>query len=489
MRPESASEGLFGIMASDRVNCEIPRRSALGAMQVTKEELNPCTVKLTVVCDPEQVKDGFDKAFKQIAKKIKLPGFRPGHAPKSMVEGLVDPQQLHEEAADLILRKMYNKVIEQEGLELDRTVRPFVEVTKIEQNPYEAEYTIKAPLPPQVTLGDYKGLPLPKRDVDVTDEEVEAQIDDFRKRSQRREQVTDRGVSVGDIAVVNLKVEGEEGEGHTFMIIAGQTFAQLDEAIAGMQPEEMKVLELTYPEDFQEAELAGKTVKTQVSINSLTAVQLPELDDEFAKSLQTENVQDLRNRIREALAAAKLNVSREMNAEKLLEALHERSTVYVSDNMWEALADQRLRETAQEQAQQGKSLQQYAEENGMTFEQLQQAWLEKAKLHIERALLIREVFTQEGLQLTNNEMSRELMAMAQEYGVSPEDMVKMIQQNNAVDELQFRAIARKVNEVLEANAVEVDESGEAAPAVEATAQTSTEEAPAAEEAPAETTEA
>lgn len=461
-------------------------------MQVTKEELNPCTIKLTVVCDPEQVKDGFDKAFKQIAKKIKLPGFRPGHAPKSMVEGLVDPQQLREEAADQILRKMYSKVIEQEGLVLDQTVRPFVEITKLEKDSNEAEYTIKAPLPPQVTLGDYKGLPLPKQDVDVSDEEVDAQIEDFRKRNQKREQVTDRGVSTGDIAVVNLKAEGEEGEGHTFMIIAGQTFGQLDEAISGMQPEEMKVLELTYPEDFQEAELAGKTIKTQVTINSLTAVQLPELDDEFAKSLQTENVQDLRNRIREALASAKLKVAKDMNSEKLLEALHERSTVYVSDNMWEALADQRLRETAQEQAQQGKSLQQYAEENGMTFEDLQKAWLEKAKLHIERALLIREVFTQEKLQLTNNEMSRELMAMSEEYGVGPEDMVKMIQQNNAVDELQFRAIARKVNELLEANAVEAD--GEAKPAAPTTEASATEEAPAAEEAsteetPAETTEA
>lgn len=441
-------------------------------MQVTREELNPCTIKLNVVCDAEQVNDGFNRAFKQIAKKIKLPGFRPGHAPKAMVENLISRDELYEAAAENIVRDSFKKALEQEALEPDPSVRPTVELSKIDRDSSETEFAVKVPLRPQVTLGDYKGLPLEKAPVDVTEEEIDSQIEEFRKRRQTRESVTDRGVETGDVTVVNLKGEGEESEGRTFMIIAGQSFEGLDGALVGMKVEEMKNLELTFPDNFQDADWAGTTQKVQLTVNSLSAVKLPELDDEFAQSLQTENVEDLREKVRQALVSAKEQMTRDLVTEQLLERLHERSTVYVSDNMWEALAAQRMQETAYEQSQEGKSLEQYAAENGMTLEQLAEAWQSKAKMHIERALLIREVFVRENMQLSNQELNSELFAMAQEYGVEPEEMVKMLQENRALDELQFRAISRKVGDFLEASADVT--SGLAA----------TEEAPASEETPA-----
>jgi len=449
-------------------------------MQVTREELNPCTIKLTVVCDPEQVTEGFNKAFKQIAKKIKLPGFRPGHAPKALIEGMIPREDLYEDAANLIIQKSFRKALEQEEIETDRSVLPTVELSKIDKDEQVTEYVAKVPLPPKVTLGDYKGLPLDKPEIDVTDEEVDRQVEDFRKRRQTRESVTDRGVMTGDVAVLNLKVEGEEGDGRNFMTIAGQTFPQLDEAIQGMHIEEMKSLELTFPENFQEKDWATHTHKTQVTVNSLSSVKLPEIDDSFAQSLQTENVQDLRNRIREALASAKVQMVSEMVTDQLLERLHERSEVFVSDNMWEALANQRLRETAEEQNKAGKSLEDYAAENGMSIEALQKAWQEKAKMHIERALLIREVFSTENMELTNTELNVELVAMAREYEVPPEQLVKMLQESNALDELHFRAISRKVSRFLE-SAADV----KAVAAIETVASADDVEASAAEEATTE----
>lgn len=449
-------------------------------MQVTREELNPCTIKLTVVCDPEQVTEGFNKAFKQIAKKIKLPGFRPGHAPKALIEGMVPREDLYEDAANLIIQKSFRKALEQEEIETDRSVLPTVELSKIDKDEQVTEYVAKVPLPPKVTLGDYKGLPLEKPEIDVTDEEVDLQVEDFRKRRQTRESVTDRGVMTGDVAVLNLKVEGEEGDGRNFMTIAGQTFPQLDEAIQGMHIEEMKSVELTFPENFQEKDWATQTHKTQITVNSLSSVKLPELDDSFAQSLQTENIQDLRNRIREALASAKVQMVSEMVTDQLLERLHERSEVFVSDNMWEALANQRLRETAEEQNKAGKSLEDYAAENGMSIEALQKAWQEKAKMHIERALLIREVFSAENMELTNTELNVELVAMAREYEVPPEQLVKMLQESNALDELHFRAISRKVSRFLESSA-EV----KSVAAIETVASPDAAEAPAAEEATTE----
>ncbi|MGV3616781.1 MAG: trigger factor [Fimbriimonas sp.] len=456
-------------------------------MQVTREELNPCTLKLTIVCDPQEVTAGFDRAYKQIAKKVKLPGFRPGHAPRAMVEGMISKEELYDEAAEHIVRNSFKKALEQEGIQPDQSVRPTVELQTLDKDKSEAQYTAKVPLPPTVTLGEYKGLPLEKPAVEVSDEEIDRQIEEFRKRRQTREVVTDRGVEEGDVAVVNIKPEGDTGEGHTFMSVAGQLFPELDEALRSMKVEEMKSLELTFPENFTEKEWAGQTKKVTVTLNSLSAVKLPELDDTFAQSLQTENVDDLRTRIRDGIRSAKESMLRDLVSEQLLDKLHERSEVNVSDNMWEQLAQRRLEETAHEQQRLGKNLEQYAAENGMTIEQLIQAWGEKAKMHVERALLIREVFTAEKMQLTNQELNVELQGMAQEYNVDLEQMVAMLRENNAVDELHFRAISRKVGDFLESNATATEAAAteEEAPAVEAEA---TPEAPAEEAAPEATAE-
>ena len=418
-------------------------------MQFTREDLNPCTVKLNIVCEASEVKDGFDKAFKQIAKKIKLPGFRPGHAPRAMLESLVDKEDLYDAATENIVRNTLRSAMTETALEADQTTRPTVELKLIDQETNAAEYSVKIPLPPKITLGDYKGLPIQKPVVTVTDEEVEKQIEEFRKRRQLREAVTDRGVQEGDVAVVNVKIDGEEGDGRNFMTIAGQTFEALDAALMGMQVEEMKNLEVTFPDTFQEKDWAGQSHKIQMTVNSVSGVKLPELDDEFAQSLQTESVEDLRTRVREGLGRAKAEMLRELVTEQLMEKLHERSEVFVSDNMWEALAERRLRETAQEQHRNGKTLESYAAENGMTVDQLQEAWSKNAKIQVERALMIREVFIQEQMQLTNNELQTELVGMAQEYETDVEEMLKMLQKNEALDELNFRAISRKVTDFLE----------------------------------------
>lgn len=420
-------------------------------MQVTREELNPCTIQLQIVCSPEEVQEGFEKALKQIAKKIRLPGFRPGHAPRAMVEQVVPKEELYEKAADTIVRSTLKKAIEEQELTTDRATVPNVELTKFEEETKELEYTAKVPLPPVVELGDYKGLPVEKPSVDVSDEDVQFQIDELRKRRQTREAITDRGVEEGDVAVVNIKLEGES-DGRNFMTVAGQTFPSLDEALRGMKVEEMKSLELAFPENFQEKDWAGKTMKALVTLNSLSAVKLPELDDEFAQSLKTESVDELKARMRERIGFAKEQMLQEMVSEQLLERLLERSTVHVPDMMWENLAMRRLQETHEELQKNGKSLEDYAKENGMTLEEHIEAVKEQARQSVVRALLIREVFFAEKMQLGNEDLNEALYLMANEYGLEPKAMLDLIQRNQAMDELQFRAMARKVSGFLSENA-------------------------------------
>ena len=360
------------------VNFEVAPLGVYTAMQVTREDLNPCTVLLNIVCDADEVK--------QIAKKIKLPGFRPGHAPKAMLEGLISKEELYENATENIVRVGYRKALEETALEIDQTTRPTVELKLLDQETSAAEFSLKVPLPPQITLGDYKGLPVQKPAIEVTEEEVDKQ------------------------------------------------------------------LEVTFPENFQEKDWAGQTHKIQVAVNSLSGVKLPDLDDSFAQSLKTESVEDLRERVRAGLGRAKAEMLRELVTEQLMERLQERSQVFVSDNMWESLAERRLRETAEEQRKEGKSLESYAAEKGMTMEQLHDAWKKNAKLQVERALMIKEVFVKEEMQLANAELNAELFEMAHEYNVEVDEMLKMLQRNEAVDELHFRAISRKVTDFLQSQA-------------------------------------
>lgn len=411
-------------------------------MQITREDLNPCTVKLDVVCSPDQVREGFAKAYKTLAKKVRVPGFRPGQAPRAMIEQMVSRDDIYNEAADAIVKNALTKAIEQEKLEPNDY--PAVQVTKLDEADTVCEFTSKIPLAPIVELGDYKGLAASRPKVEVTDDEVEQQLDLLRQRAGKREEVKGRGVQAGDIAVVNIKAEGDEGEGRNFMTIAGKTFEQLDEAIQGMEVEEMKSLELKFPKNFQEKDWAGKTMKCQVTLRSLNAVKLPELDDAFAKSLKTDNVADLKDRLRDRMLAAKQQMADDYVNEQLQEELLKRCTVHVPDNMWESVAARRLQDLQTDIQAKGLTPQQYAEQSGMTMEQLVEAWRHEAKSHVMRAVVVRDIFVKEKLKLSNEDLNIALHEMAGEYEMPAEDLFMALKKNKGLRELEFRAIFKKV---------------------------------------------
>ncbi|MBS1700277.1 MAG: trigger factor [Armatimonadetes bacterium] len=421
-------------------------------------------MRLSIVCSTEQVADAFDRALKTITKEVRLPGFRPGHAPKHMVEKLVNERDLYNQAADELVRRTFQKAVESEKIQPDPGVRPSIEMQELDRDAKKATYSAKIPLPPQIELVEYKGLTATRPPVGVTDDEVEFQITELRKKQGSREAVTDRTAQEGDYAVVNIKPEGESSDGKNFMVVLGQSFPDLDKALTGMTAEEMKSVDLDVPDTFSDKGLAGKKIKAQVTLNSLSAIKLPELDEEFAKSVQTDSVEDLKVRMRDSIVAAKEQMVRDMLQDQLLEDLRTKSKIQVSDNMWEALANQRLGEIQQQQAQQGKSLEQYAQENGMTLEDFVKAWHEQAKLHVERAMVVREIFAKEKLQITNEELNNELFFMSQEFQIDPMELLEYMRKNDSLQELHFRSISRKVTNFLIDNAEVSEEAADTKPA-------------------------
>ncbi len=419
-------------------------------MTVTREELNPCTVRLNIVCAPEQVTTGFDRAYKDAGKKVRVPGFRPGHAPRHLVKQSVDKEALYESAADHIVNATFKLALKEQ--ELEPFLRPAVEISKLDEDAKECEFTAKVPLKPQVELGDYKSLKAQRTKIDVDDAEVEHQVEEMRQRKSTREAVTDRGVREGDVTVVNIRADGESGDGRTFMTIAGQTFPDLDAMLLGMNAEDMKSADLTFPDSFQEKDWAGKKHHCQVTVRSVSSVKMPELDDTFAQQYQLGNINELKSRLKEVMLTAKLEQTQQFVNEQLLDNLLSASTIHVPDPMWEQVAYQRLQDIAKEQQEKKKTIEQFAEDNGMTVDQLVEAVKTEAKLFVQRAQAIQEIFLKEEMKLNDQDLNLELTEMAVEFKISPEELFNELKRNNALQELTHRSINRRVMNFLNSHA-------------------------------------
>ncbi len=419
-------------------------------MKTVREDLNPCTVQLTVTCEPDEVDSCFDRAYRKLSKKIRVPGFRPGKAPKDVVQGLIPKEELYNTAADSIVREYGFKAIEEQGLQPHSS--PSVDLRRLDEEEGVCEFVMKVPLPPKVELGDYKSLSAKRPSIAVTEEEVDRYLEQLRQRRATREAVEGRGAQDGDIAVVNIRPTETEGEGRTFVVVVGQTFPELDKALQGLEPEGIRLCPLTFPANFQESDWAGKTLQCQLTLRSLSTPRLPELDDAFAQALNMETLEDLREDLRKQLAAAKEDFYNSYVNEQLLEMLRERSEVEVPDTMWERVASQRLRDIAEEQQRQGRTIEQFASQQNMTVEELVEAQKKEAKTHVIRAVLVQKVFEQEKLQLTNEDLTAELLKMAREYNMTPDELFKALKKADAMDELRFRAVYEKVLGFLRQNA-------------------------------------
>jgi trigger factor len=428
-------------------------------MQVQREDLNPCTIKLSVSCSQDQVKAGFDKAYKGFAKQLKVPGFRPGHAPKNMVAQMVDPNELGNAAAEEIIGKAMNEALKLEKIQPHD--RPSVEVSSLDEVEGKCEFIAKVPLEPKVELGEYKGVEVTVPKIEVSDAEVEKQLDELRKRNGKREAVTDRGIHEGDMVVVNIKPDGIEGEGKNFMSVAGENFKGLDEAILGMSVEDLKVVELSFPKNFQEKDWAGKKHKAQITIRSVSSVKTPDLDDEFAKNagkdISAESLEELKGKLRSRLEEAKKSVSMEFINEAIQEKILSGSTVHVPDTMWEAVANQRLREESEKAQQMGKSFEDVAKEAGVTVEEFIAKWQSEAKTQVQRAVIANTIFKKENLKLSNQDLNDTLMQMAMEYGVHPQQLLEAFKKNRGgFYELEVRSVYAKVMNFLNENAKVVE---------------------------------
>ncbi len=380
-------------------------------MQVTAEHPDPCTVILDINVDEQQVTRAFETTYKEFGRYANVPGFRPGKAPRAIVERYVNTEKVRQQALEKIIRDSYFKAIEGEGIAPYRD--PRIEPTDLEdKKPFTYKATV--PLEPQITLGEYTGLNVDKPIYTVTDDMIETRLSALREERARLERVADRGVEAGDILIVEQQtvVEGDEGEPAPMrrqLIQTGNNIPGYDDAVMGLAIGDERTFELTYPDDYEEEARQGKKATFTVKLSSISAKKLPELNDDFAKTQgMGDTIEELRAGIRASIQGEADQYSEQVAEQRLFNKILETSTIYFPDVLVREEVEDELRRLSQELRQNNVGYGQYLQSmGGMSAEQHQNGLAGQAAQQIRTLLALREISVQEDLQATDAQVDAE----------------------------------------------------------------------------------
>ena len=386
-------------------------------MQVNKTEIESRTVSLDITVDPETVQKGFDRAYREFSNFTNVPGFRPGKAPKAMLARYVNQERLRERVMEIVAGPAYREAVTQE--QITPYTDPEVEFSDLtEGQPWQFKAAV--PLPPTVELGDYKTVSIERPVYTVDDEEVNRQIEALREEYSKIQPVTGRGVQDGDVVIAELSVT-PQGEGEApaeppaeprrslLRPGSGNNIPGFDDAIRGQLPEEDRAFELTYPEDFQEPELAGKKASFRVTVTSINERILPEVTDEWAKQIGPfQTIDDLRADIREKLVQGYSDVTQRITESRIIEEIIKRSKIEFPTAMVQSEMEEEARDLGQDLQKRGVSYESYLQQTGLTEEQHRERMAATSVQRVRTYLVLREIAKAEDMSIPDEEIQMEL---------------------------------------------------------------------------------
>ena len=416
-----------------------------------KVETNIYSVEVSI--SAEQLRTATEKAYQKAKKNIAIPGFRKGKVPKIMIEKLYGKSFFYEDALDILYPDVVSEAIEEAKLEI--VDAPFdVKIDKIDET--GAEMTLKVTVKPEVEVSEYKGLKAEKEPDEVTDEEVDADIQAMRERNARLVDASDRAVKDGDITNINFEgfvdgvaFEGGKGEDFDLTIGSGQFIPGFEDQIIGHKAEEEFEVNVKFPEQYVE-NLAGKDAMFKVKVNSIKEKELPELDDEFVKDVsEFDTLDELKKDIKEKKTADKQARSKEKFESDLLVQIADGLKAEIPAVMIDNKAKELVQNAEQQMAQQGLSMDIYLQYMGVSKEQ----YLEDAKVQAEKQvktrLALEKIVELEKIEVTDEDLNKEYEKYAEMYKMEVEELKKFIPQDGLKSDL---AIGKAVDLIVE-NAV------------------------------------
>ncbi len=424
------------------------------SLQVEKLEKN--MAKLTIEASAEDFEKAVEKAYQKQKKQISIPGFRKGKVPRQIVEKMYGKEVFYEDAANELIPDAYEQALDE--CKEDIVSSPKIEVTQIESGkPFV--FTATVALKPEVKLGKYKGVKVEKMDTEVTEEEINAELERERENNARSIAVTDRPVKDGDDTILDFEgfVDGEafaggKGENYPLTIGSGAFIPGFEEQLVGAEIDKEVEVKVTFPEDYHAEDLKGKDAVFKCTVKEIKEKELPELDDEFASDVsEFDTLAEYKEDIRKNLAEKKEKDAKNAKEEAAVKAVVEDSEMEIPEAMLESEQKKMVDEFAQRITMQGLSMEQYFQFTGSSYEQMVEQVKPQAEERIKSRLVLEAVAKAENLEATEEDYEKELETMASVYQMEV-DKVKELMREKDKKNIMLDLAVRKAAEFVSENA-------------------------------------
>ena len=396
-------------------------------MSVQVENLEKNMAKLTIEVPAEELEKAIEAAYRKQKNQISVPGFRKGKVPRAMIEKMYGVEVFYEDAANALMQKNYPSAVEESGVDI--VSRPDIEVVQIEKGkPFI--YTAEVAVRPEVTLGKYMGVTVTKIDTSVSDDEVNEALEQQRNNNARTINVTDRAVAVGDTAVIDFEgfvdgvaFEGGKGENHPLEIGSHTFIDTFEDQLVGKNAGDEVEVNVTFPEQYQAADLAGKPATFKVKINEIKAKELPELDDEFAQDVsEFDTLAEYKESLKKNLQEKKENDAKRTKEDEAVQKIIDKSKMDIPEAMIDTQCETMIEEFAQRIAQSGLSMDQYLQFSGLTVDALKEQVRPEALSRIQASLVLEQIAKEENIEVSDEEVDAEIEKMAASYGMEADKL-------------------------------------------------------------------
>ncbi|WP_448575136.1 trigger factor [Thermomicrobium sp.] len=423
-------------------------------MKITVERLPQSTVRLDIAADPDEFDAALERAFRRIGQQVQVPGFRPGRAPRALVERRVGRELIVAEAQRELMDRLYREALQQHRL--TPVAEPEVEVYQDEPLAFRVDVQVY----PQVDLDGYRDIRVEPREVEVTEEEIDQVIEGLRRsRAVWKTPDEPRLPRDGDQVIVDIEAyEGEQPfqeplRQATFVLGESNLFAEIDQAIRSLRPGESAEFDISFAEEDERVspELRGKTLHYRVTLHELKEAELPEVNDEFAQSLGIATSSELRARVRRDLLREKAQAARAEVLEQAVQRLLEVATVELPPALVERQVAADIDRLREQLRQRGSSLEEYLRFQGKTPEEFRQDLRPQAEVRLRRYLVLEAFAEAEGIAVSEEELASEIERLALASG-SPEQFRAFYNvpsvRSYLADELHERKVSERLLELV-----------------------------------------
>lgn len=427
-------------------------------MSFTVDKLEKNMVKLTIEVDAEEFAKGMEAAYEKNKNKISVPGFRKGKVPKQMIEKMYGAGIFYEDAANAIIPKEYQRAAVESGLDI--VSQPEIDVTQIEEGK-NFIFTATVAVRPEVTLGTYKGVEIAKVSTEVTDEDLEAEIKKVQEQNARIINVEDRPVQDKDDTVIDFEgfmngvpFAGGKGENYSLTIGSHSFIDTFEEQLIGKKIGEETEVNVTFPEEYHAAELAGKPATFKVTVKEIKSKELPELNDELVQDIsEFKTVDEYKADLKATLEKKKAKDAEVKKENEAIEAVVANAAMEIPEAMIKQQALQMADGYDRNLKQQGISLEQYVKMMGMEIDKFIESIYPEAEKRIKNGLVLDAIAKAENFTVTDEEVEEEIKNMASMYNMK-EDELKDMMTDNERNQIKDDLAVQKAVKLIAAEAVE-----------------------------------